>query len=110
MALATVCRKNHVLVAEMEGDFARELSALPQANRTALVMAELRRMFGADIPDPVAVRSADYVDNPYVVCGFSFWPPFSSGDDNEDVKRPLQDRLYFAGVSPHPNGIVSSRW
>eukprot|EP00667_Euglena_gracilis_P008677 EG_transcript_8793 len=90
-------RGNRVLMAEMEGEFARTLSVLPHPDRVRIVMDELRRMFGPSIPEPLHTRSANYVANPFVVCGFSFWPPFASGDDNEDIREPLVDRLYFAG-------------
>eukprot|EP00996_Jenningsia_fusiforme_P007196 NODE_959_length_1795_cov_27.395762_g845_i0.p1 GENE.NODE_959_length_1795_cov_27.395762_g845_i0~~NODE_959_length_1795_cov_27.395762_g845_i0.p1 ORF type:complete len:557 (+),score=114.97 NODE_959_length_1795_cov_27.395762_g845_i0:96-1673(+) len=88
---------NRVLVAEVEGTYANSLSSLPEANCTAAIVSHLRLMFGAAVTAPTRVRRTNYVRNEFLGCGFSFWPPLSSGDDNEAIKESINDRIYFAG-------------
>jgi len=94
--------RNGVLVAEIDGEYATE--ALHSGNVTAILMSELRLMFGSDIPWPLDVRINDYIHDPAMGgCGFSFWPPFSSGDDNLEVGASIgSHRVYFAGEHTTP--------
>eukprot|EP00756_Hemistasia_phaeocysticola_P021202 Hpha_TRINITY_DN15761_c8_g1::TRINITY_DN15761_c8_g1_i1::g.38649::m.38649 len=100
---ATAHQATGVLVMEVEGDFARKVAAMTPQQRTARVMRELRTMFGDAIPDPVDTLSANYVSDPLVGgCGFSFWPPLASGDDNLEAAEGVHGRLFFAGEYTTP--------
>eukprot|EP00759_Apiculatamorpha_spiralis_P038196 PhF_6_TR37579/c0_g1_i1/m.55742 len=67
-------------------------------------MIELRSMFGQDVPDPIIVRVHDYINDESIGgCGFSYWPPFTSGDDNLDVAAPVgKGKVHFAGEHTTP--------
>jgi polyamine oxidase len=92
--------KNRVLIFEMEGAFAEGLSAMSDTDRTAMVMAAVRRAFPS-APEPSGVLTNNYVASPYTRCGFSYWPVGASGDDNLEVGGSVGgahgDRILFGG-------------
>eukprot|EP01065_Artemidia_motanka_P037929 TRINITY_DN46818_c0_g1_i1.p1 TRINITY_DN46818_c0_g1~~TRINITY_DN46818_c0_g1_i1.p1 ORF type:complete len:502 (+),score=171.34 TRINITY_DN46818_c0_g1_i1:72-1577(+) len=100
---ATAHRAPNVLVVEVEGDFARSFARMTPAQRSERVMKELRLVFGDAAVDPVDTLSANYVSDALVGgCGFSFWPPLASGDDNLEAAESVSKRLFFAGEHTTP--------
>eukprot|EP01063_Lacrimia_lanifica_P030712 TRINITY_DN4928_c0_g2_i1.p1 TRINITY_DN4928_c0_g2~~TRINITY_DN4928_c0_g2_i1.p1 ORF type:complete len:513 (+),score=175.44 TRINITY_DN4928_c0_g2_i1:1261-2799(+) len=94
---------SNVLVLEVDVDYAERISRLPWADRVKEVMVALRTIYGGDVPDPVDVKMANFVKDPLVGCGFSYWPPLASGDDNLDAAAPLHDgTLHFIGEYTTP--------
>ena len=73
---------SNVLVLEVDVDHADWMTAQPAADRLDSIMTSLRQIYGNDIPNPVDVKTANFVSSPLIGCGFSYWPPLASGDDN----------------------------
>eukprot|EP01060_Flectonema_neradi_P037932 TRINITY_DN779_c0_g3_i2.p1 TRINITY_DN779_c0_g3~~TRINITY_DN779_c0_g3_i2.p1 ORF type:complete len:497 (+),score=65.39 TRINITY_DN779_c0_g3_i2:77-1567(+) len=73
---------SNVLILEVDVDHADWMNAQPKEVRLQSIMDNLRQIYGNDIPDPIDVKTANFVSSPLVGCGFSYWPPLASGDDN----------------------------
>eukprot|EP01064_Diplonema_japonicum_P016368 TRINITY_DN24388_c0_g1_i1.p1 TRINITY_DN24388_c0_g1~~TRINITY_DN24388_c0_g1_i1.p1 ORF type:complete len:494 (+),score=123.41 TRINITY_DN24388_c0_g1_i1:56-1537(+) len=94
-----------VLVLEVDVDHAVVMGLeYNHTQRVEAVMDHLRDIYGKDIPMPVDVKTANFVNDPLVGCGFSYWPPLASGDDNLEAARSTNShRMHFIGeyTTPH---------
>eukprot|EP01059_Diplonema_ambulator_P011230 TRINITY_DN21190_c0_g1_i1.p1 TRINITY_DN21190_c0_g1~~TRINITY_DN21190_c0_g1_i1.p1 ORF type:complete len:410 (+),score=86.55 TRINITY_DN21190_c0_g1_i1:68-1231(+) len=97
----------NVLILEVDVQYATVMGMeYNSTQRLADVMHALRQMY-PDAADPVGVKTANFVKDPLVGCGFSYWPPFVSGDDNLEASLPINsNRMHFIGeyTTPHHYG------
>jgi monoamine oxidase len=77
-------------------DQARAIESRSDAEVVALVMANLRDMYGSQIPDPSAWRRTAWTTDPNTRGAYSFAAAGMTMDDFDTVAEPI-DRLYFAG-------------
>ncbi|TVY48654.1 Polyamine oxidase [Lachnellula occidentalis] len=62
----------------------------------AEVMAVLKKMFGADIPDPIDFMYPRWSTEPWAYGSYSNWPPGLSIETHQNLRANL-GRLWFAG-------------
>lgn len=86
-----------VLIALSRGAHARALEQLPQEEIVEQVMANLRCMFGSDIPAPVACVATCWHGDPFAGGAYSHVPPGATMADYDVLAAPVEDRLFFAG-------------
>ncbi len=85
------------------GDRARALEAADPADVRAEAMRVLRRMFGSDIPDPVAVRTTRWSRDPHARGSYSINAVGSTRADRVALTRPIEGRLFLAGEATEPD-------
>lgn len=57
----------------------------------------LRKMFGADLPDPVSHTITRWQADPWALGSYSHLPPGSTPDDRRVLAEPVEGRVFFAG-------------
>lgn len=67
------------------------------AEVVASVMAQLRRLYGSDAPDPVAVQRTAWQDDPYARGSYAYMRPGSTTDDHDTLATPVGGVLHLAG-------------
>lgn len=63
----------------------------------ASTMAQLRRLYGAGIPDPESVVVTRWQDDPFARGSYSYMKPGSVGPDHDDLAEPIGGVLHLAG-------------
>ena len=61
------------------------------------VMAALRRLYGDDVPDPVAVQRTTWQDDPFARGSYAYMRPGASTDDHDALAAPVGGVLHLAG-------------
>ncbi len=67
-----------------------------------VAMTSLRKMFGADIPEPEAMLFPRWLSDPWSRGGYSYPGVGSAPEDTARHARPLGRRVYFAGEATEP--------
>ncbi len=62
----------------------------------------LRKMFGPNIPDPVAHVRSGWEMDPYAQGSYSYARVGMKADDRITLGKPVGDKLFFAGEAVHP--------
>lgn len=86
-----------VLLAFNSGSFARQIEQYSDEKNVADAMTVLRRIFGHDIPSPVGHQMTRWATDPFSFGSYSFIAPGVTTATVEDLARPVDDRLFFAG-------------
>lgn len=78
----------------------------------ARAVAQLRRQFGREVPDAVEQVKSHWSADPYSAGAYSFRSVTTAVTDFENLARPVDDRLYFAGEATHTldQGTVHGAW
>ena len=95
------------------GAMAREIEHLTNNQVVGRVMANLRRTFGADIPEPEAALVTRWGADPYAAGSYSYLPVGATGRDREQLARPVDGTLFFAGEATHrddPSTVHGAYW
>ncbi len=79
------------------GDAAREIRSWSDEDVARSVMTQLRRLYGASIPEPVAVTVTRWQDDPYSRGSYAYMTRGSSTSDHDDLATPLAGVLHLAG-------------
>ncbi|MFJ4252540.1 flavin monoamine oxidase family protein [Microbacterium sp. NPDC090003] len=61
------------------------------------VLAQLRRLYGADVPTPVAVNRTHWQDDPLSRGAYAYMTPGSTTADHDDLATPIGGVLHIAG-------------
>lgn len=85
-----------VLAALVGGSGARRLETLPDAMIVDEATAALRRMYGADVPEPVAYRITGWAADPFARGSYSYLHVGASADDHDLLATPT-GRVQLAG-------------
>ncbi len=63
----------------------------------ASVMAQLRRLFGPDIPEPVRIQRTSWQDDPFSRGAYAYMAVGSATADHDDLATPIDGVLHLAG-------------
>uniref|UniRef100_A0A6A7FV35 SWIRM domain protein n=1 Tax=Hirondellea gigas TaxID=1518452 RepID=A0A6A7FV35_9CRUS len=100
-----------ILVALVSGDASYDVESIPKEKLIEEVMADLRRIFGADVPDPIASRCSRWDRDRFSRGSYSFIPVGSTGDDYDILARSVDDKIFFAGEATfrkHPATVAGA--
>lgn len=86
-----------ILIGELAGDFARRAESQSDDALVASALRTLRRMFGQDLPDPVAVRRTRWRLDPFARGSYAHLTPGATPADRDRVSAPHLGRVFFAG-------------
>ncbi len=78
------------------------LETRSKAEIEARALAVLREIFGEDSPDPVAVVSSNWWQDPFTLGSYSYLPVGADPADMRELGEPIGDRLFFAGEATVP--------
>jgi len=79
------------------GPCAIETRTWTDAEVTASVMAQLRRLYGERVPDPVAVQRTDWQGDAFARGSYAYMTLGSSTDDHDTLATPVGGVLHLAG-------------
>ena len=85
------------------GAHARRIEAAPAADVVAEAMRALRDMFGPSVPEPRAVQTSSWSQDPYAGGSYSFPAVGSSPADRAALRQPVGERVFLAGEAVEPD-------
>ena len=97
-----------VLSAANTGSFARALETKTDDEAAQDMLAVLRGMYGASVPDPVDYSVTRWGSDPYSMGSYSYLPVGASVQDYINLSVPVQSVVFFAGEATHdkyPNTV-----
>jgi polyamine oxidase len=81
-----------------KGDYSRRIEALPDEQVKAEMMAVLHSMFPhVKIPQPLDFYFPRWLSNPLSRGSYSAWPASFVPEHQDNIRAPVQGRLWFAG-------------
>ncbi len=86
-----------ILIGELAGDFARRAEALSDEALVGSALRTLRRMFGAELADPVEVRRTRWRLDPFARGSYAHLTPGATPADRDRASAPHLGRVFFAG-------------
>jgi monoamine oxidase len=90
-----------ILFGFTEGSLARSLELVDTPALVARTMKTLRKVYGANVPDPEAVLRTSWSTDPYSYGSYTYVPVGARAEDYETVAEPIGDRIFFAGEATH---------
>ncbi len=90
-----------VLLAFNAGLHGTAIENLSDEAIVAGMLAVLRRLYGASVPEPEAWLITRWLSDPFAGGSYSSMAPGSTLADREALSLPLGDRLFFAGEATH---------
>lgn len=85
-----------ILIVFVAGSFGRKIEGLADREVEAQVMAVLRKLFGADIPGPTAIKISRWGKDPLAGGCYSYVPVGATSKDYDILAEPV-GTLFFAG-------------
>lgn len=86
-----------ILLGFNAGDQAREIEGWSDEKIVASALQTLESMFGQTIPDPLDYQITRWAADPYAFGSYSFNALGSSPTQREQLAKPLNRKLFFAG-------------
>lgn len=86
-----------VLLGFNAGRQGRDMEALSDADTVASAMRTLRKLFGAQIPDPLDYQITRWGSDPFALGAYSFNALGSKPGMRDELAAPLGGRIFFAG-------------
>ena len=86
-----------ILLGIFGGDFAKWTEQLSKDELVNLAMTSLRRIFGDNIPAPIAATRTQWMSDPFTYGAYSYIPVGAYGEDRDTLAEPVANRLFFAG-------------
>ena len=99
-----------ILVALLSGDSAYDSEQVGCEELVTECMALLRRMFGADVPDPLRSLSTRWAADPFARGSYSYVAVGATEDDYISLAEPVNHTLFFAGEVTHHSHIHPTQW
>jgi monoamine oxidase len=83
-----------ILIVFTSGKLAREKE---KAHLTQWVMEHLRKIYGADIPNPIKNKKTHWRSDPFTLGSYSYLPINVDKSVYATIAKPVAEKLYFAG-------------
>lgn len=90
-----------VIVALRGGSVARRIEQLDDPTTVAEGMESLRRMYGANIPEPLGYKITRWSKDPYARGSYSYPGVDAVPADRDTLATPIDNRVFFAGEATH---------
>ncbi|KAI8074452.1 hypothetical protein BC940DRAFT_288293 [Gongronella butleri] len=104
--------KSNVIMVTVIQDTAYHVEALSDEKVRAELMATLHTMYGKDIPEPTQVLFKRWHSDPLFRGTYSNWPIGELNEHHENMKAPLNNRIFFSGeaMSQRYYGYLQGAW
>ncbi len=79
------------------GPTATEIRSWDDAQIVESVLEQLRRLYGPDVPVPVAVHRTDWLGDPFARGSYAYMSLGATTADHDDLATPIGDVLHIAG-------------
>lgn len=89
------------LIGYAGGSPARATEAMSDAEAAAIMMENLRTIFGRNVPDPTGIARSRWAMDHFSYGAYSFLPVGASAADRNALAEPAGNRLFFAGEATH---------
>ncbi len=89
--------KQPILLIFTAGQQAEQLEQLSDQDVVAVIMEELRIIYGHDIPAPSSYRITRWHNDPYAMGSYSYLPKGVSMDVYHRLANSIDNKLFFAG-------------
>lgn len=86
-----------ILVNFQVGTFARHVEQRPDAQLIRQAMIALRRLYGSQIPDPIAWQRTRWMVDPWAQCAYASPGLDAHHQTRAALSAPVRNRLFFAG-------------
>lgn len=86
-----------ILLGFNAGEYARRLETQTDAQIIQSAMSVLRKMYGADIPEPLDYRITRWAQDPFALGSYSFLGVNATPNDYDALAQPVGERVFFAG-------------
>jgi monoamine oxidase len=93
----TALHENPTLLTFAAGDAARETLSWPSADVVDSVLAQLRRLYGDRVQEPVRVDITDWQNDPFSHGAYAYMARGSATSDHDDLATPIGGVLHLAG-------------
>jgi len=90
-----------VLVAMIAGQAAYQIETLTGEEVVGKAMMLLHKIYGQTVADPVRAVVTRWASDPFACGSFSYVAVGGSGEDYDNVAKPVGDWLFFAGEATH---------
>ncbi|TVS19531.1 MAG: FAD-dependent oxidoreductase [Gammaproteobacteria bacterium] len=93
-----------ILVGMLGGQRARDVEGMSNDKAVGLLHAELRRILGANLPEPDAAIVTRWGQDPWSLGSYSFLPVGARGNEAQTLAEPVADTLFLAGEAIDTGG------
>ena len=100
--------EENILVGVLAGYHAKSIEYMSDEEVTELAMAELKGMYGEDIPQPVAIQRTAWHTNPLSLGCYPHLKPGFAMDICDTIAQPINDKVFFAGDSTSKNYLATA--
>lgn len=90
-----------ILIACFGGDTVKQLEDLPESEQREILLAPLRKIYGAHFIEPTRIQITNWVSDPYSQGAYSYLAHGSEKDFFRILAQPIQNKLFFAGEATH---------
>jgi len=100
--------KKPILIGMIGGAYASHFETLSNEEVARLAMEDLRKGFGAHVPEPVSVHLTRWSQDPFSRGSYSGLPMGASNKQRTALCVPVNDAVYFAGEATdiHDYGTI----
>jgi monoamine oxidase len=91
----------NILVAFSAGNEALRVEGLSDQQQLSEAMASMKHMYGDNIPAPEQILVTRWSADPFSAGSYSYYKVGSRPRHRKNLKKPLGDRLFFAGEACH---------
>ncbi|NES21736.1 MAG: NAD(P)-binding protein [Symploca sp. SIO3E6] len=93
-----------VLIAFTGGNYARRIESLSESELVAVIMGDLRQIYGQTIPNPQAILRTQWAKDPFAYGSYSASLPVGVTSSERDIlAQPVDNLLFFAGEATSRN-------
>jgi monoamine oxidase len=89
--------KQPVLLGFNAATYGSQIEKLSDKQIVGEAMKVLQNMYGTGIPNPEASLITRWQQDPFARGSYSYIPPGASRKDYDEIAKPIQNRLFFAG-------------
>jgi polyamine oxidase len=86
-----------ILIGFSGGDSAKHIEAMSDEEVIAKTISNFKKVFGDDVPHPESFFRTRWFTDPFSYGSYSFTPVGGSSEDYEELGKPVDNRLFFAG-------------
>lgn len=97
-----------ILMGYHGGTKSKRIEELTDAQLKELIMRDLKNVFGSHFPEPIALLTTHWSQDPFSYGSYSYVPVGASANDYEMLAQPIANRLFFAGEATNATSLATT--